>query len=381
MITKIYLFVINVKLFMRGLFRRNKESKKDSQEPSEPLSHRDKAKLDLYKKGIHQMASENLDNAIRSFDLALTMDPNYVDALIKKGYCHFLKEEFNIAHVCYDKALEIDPNNAEAWNLKGLAFYEEKHYEKALECVEKAIDVDPNNGMAWYNRACYLSLLNRKDDALNALKRAIEIDIDYAKKAVKDRDFDNIKGDIVFKRIIEIVVLEALRRGYESVGKIVWITGLDRNVIKEALQTLEMKGLVIREEKSTFGFNKEESYTLIKELADKLRLDRPPRAQQTPEPVKQLKDLSEHIANTKSIVEKGDVKMVLEYIAKLIDPKHYGSILIENFPEAHRDLRMYNIRIKDKGESYFDVNKGNILDLLNDIDRKVADKIRKMPIT
>ncbi|RMF31250.1 MAG: tetratricopeptide repeat protein [Candidatus Nitrosothermus koennekii] len=365
---------------MRGLFKKRKD---DEKKPSvnESLSHRDLSKINLFKKGINQMASENLDAAIKSFDLALRFDPNFVDALIKKGYCHFLKEEFNVAHLCYDKALDIDPNNAEAWNLKGLAYYAEKNYEKALECVEKAIDIDPNNGMAWYNRACYLSLLNRTEDALSALKRAIEIDIDYAKKAVRDRDFENVRGEIMFKRVIEVVILEALRRGYDSVGKMVWITGLDRRVIEEALQTLQMKGLVLKTESSTFGFNKEEKYELIKELAEKLSIERAPRAKQTPEPVKRLKELTEHVAKTKSIVEKGDIEQSIKYITKLLDPKEFGSILLENLPEAHRDLRIYNIRIKDKGDSYFNANKGNLIELLNDIEKQINEKIRKMPIT
>ena len=42
------------------------------------------AKKDLYKKGVNQMASEKLQEAIRSFDLALRIDRNYVDAWIKK---------------------------------------------------------------------------------------------------------------------------------------------------------------------------------------------------------------------------------------------------------------------------------------------------------
>ncbi len=354
---------------------------KDNNTKDDNLSHRDIAKIDLYKKGVNQMASENLDAAIKSFDLALRFDPNYVDALLKKGYCHFLKEEFNIAHICYEKALDIDPNNPEAWNLEGLAYYAEKNYDKALACVEKAIDIDPNNGMAWYNKACYLSLMNIPEESLNALKRAIEIDIDYAKKAVKDKDFDNVRSNIMFKRVIEVVVLEALRRGYNAVGKIVWISGLDRHVIEEALQSLQMKGLVIKTVSSSFGFNKDESYELVKELAEKLSIEKPIRAQEVPEPVRLLKDMNEHVIKLINVVEKGDTKQFLEILNKLLDPKIYGSILLEHFSTEYRDLRLYNIRIKDKGDSYFNANKNNILALLSELEKKVSEKIRSTPLT
>ncbi|MEM2760419.1 MAG: tetratricopeptide repeat protein [Nitrososphaerales archaeon] len=343
------------------------------------------AKKDLYKKGINLMASEKLHEAIHAFDLALRIDPSYVDAWIKKGYCHFHLDDYAQAIASYDKALEIDLNNAEAWNMKGLAYYKMKNYEKAIECAEKAIDINPNDGMAWYNKACYLSLTRKIDESLDALKRAIEIDISYAKKAVKDRDFENARGEIIFRRIIEVVVLEAIRVGYDVVGKMVWITGMDREDIEEAINNLLLKGLIIRREKRGLGFGKEESYTLTRELAEKIGVEKERpfggRPREIAGPVLQLKDLSEHIARTKHAVEKGDLQSASTTISKLIEPREFGNILIENFFEEHRDLRVYHLRMKDKGQDYLNANKSNIMELLSNIEAKVNEKIRHSTIT
>ena len=94
-------------------------------------------KHDLYKKGIDLMANEKLDDAVRSFELAIRVDPNYVDAWIKKGYALFHLSEYAIAVSSYDRALEIDINNSEAWNLKGLAYYKMKNYDQAIRSCEK----------------------------------------------------------------------------------------------------------------------------------------------------------------------------------------------------------------------------------------------------
>jgi len=353
--------------------------------PSIDVSGSDFAKKDLYKKGINQMASEKLEEAIHNFDLALRIDPTYVDAWIKKGYCHFHMDDYALAVASYDKALEVDVNNAEAWNMKGLAYYRMKNYEKAIECCEKAIDVNPNEGMAWYNKACYLSLTGKIDEALDALKRAIEIDISYAKKAVKDRDFENARGEIVFRRIIEVVILEAVRVGYEVVGKMVWITGMDREDIEEAINNLLLKGLIIRKEKRGLGLGKEEYYALAKQLAEKIGIEkeRPfgdPR-KDVSGPVLQFKDLSEHIAKTKHAVEKGDLANTSSSISTLIEPREFGNILIENFFEEHKDLRIYHIRMKDRGQDYLNANKSNIIELLSNIEANVNQKIRRRPIT
>src|SRR5574341_1820990 len=123
--------------------------------------------------------------------------------------------------------------------------------------------------MSWYNRASYLTLSNRVDEGMEALRRAIEIDISHAKKAVRDKDFENARAEEGFMRIIEVVVLESLRQGYDYVGKIVWATGMDKIDIEEALMRLSTKGLVtIRQKKSITG--KEEYYELSRDISEKL---------------------------------------------------------------------------------------------------------------
>ncbi|MFQ5941298.1 MAG: tetratricopeptide repeat protein [Nitrososphaerales archaeon] len=368
-----------------GKFLGNSDSKEETNPSLGVGKGTEFAKKDLYKKGVSQMASEKLAEAIHHFDLALRIDPAYVDAWIKKGYCHFHMDDYAQAVASYDKALEIDVNNAEAWNMKGLAYYKMKNYEKAIECCEKAIDVNPNEGMAWYNKACYLSLTGKIDDGLDALKRAIEIDISYAKKAVKDRDFENARGEMVFRRIIEVVVLEAIRVGYDVVGKMVWITSMDREDIEEAINNLLLKGLIIRKEKRTLGFGKEEYYALVKQLAEKIGIEKERpfggRPREVSGPLSQLRDLSEHLSKTKHAVEKGDLANTASGLSRLIEQREFGNILIENFFEEHRDLRVYHIRMNDKGQNYLNANKANIIELLSNIEAKVNEKIRHSAIT
>ena len=109
---------------MGRLFGRDSKRKGDipSEERLESDQNEDDfQKRDLYNKGVNDMSNEKFLDAIRSFDLALRIDPQYVDAWIKRGYAHFHLDEYSVAIASYDRALEIDVNNAETWNLKGLA--------------------------------------------------------------------------------------------------------------------------------------------------------------------------------------------------------------------------------------------------------------------
>ena len=360
-----------------------KQAKEEAKEEKKPFESGNKIKanniidiqkFDLYNKGVNHMANEKLSDAIRCFELSLRIDPQFVNAWIKKGYSHFHRGEYTIAISAYDHALDLDINNFEAWNLKGLAYYRMNNLVKAIECCEKAIDLNHNDGMSWYNLACYLVLDGRVDDGMEALKRAIEIDISYAKRAVRDRDFENAKAEEGFRRIIEVVVLEAVRHGYDYPGKIVWITGMDKVEVDDALVRLTLKGLVIRKEKKNL-FQKEEYFELSKEIASKVgtvkRSGLMGKSREISPPVQQLKDISELLGKSRESVEHGDVATTISYFDKLINPSIHGSTMIEKFFNEHRDLRLYQNRLKDKGQEYLNSHKTDFLKLITEIDSKV----------
>jgi tetratricopeptide (TPR) repeat protein len=359
-----------------------RKPKLESDTPETTNAHYDDSaefqKRDLYQKGVNQMASEKLEDAIRSFELALRIDPKYVDAWIKKGYAHFHLGQYTVAIHSYDKALDIDLNDGEAWNMKGLAYYKMNNYEKAVEACEKAIDINPNDGMSWYNKACYLTVVGRVDEGMEALKRSIEIDISYAKRAVRDRDFENAKAEEGFRRIIEVVVLETIRQAYNHPGKIIWVTGMDRVEVEDALSRLSMKGLIVRRErKEIHGFftSKEEYYELVKEIADKVgvakRVGLLGHSKEVSAPVQQLRDIVEVIGKAKESVEKGDVNTTVECFDQLINPTKHGTAMMEQFFDEHRDLRLFQIRLKDRGPEYLNSHKPDLIKLLTDIDAKI----------
>ena len=363
-----------------NLEEKAKEEKAEEEKPSDSEKKNtissiiDIQKFDLYNKGINHMANEKLSDAIKCFELALRIDPQFVNAWIKKGYSHFHLGEYTVAVSAYDNALDLDINNFEAWNLKGLAYYRMNNLVKAIECCEKAIDINHNDGMSWYNLSCYLVLDGSIDDGMEALKRAIEIDISYAKRAVRDKDFENAKAEEGFRRIVEVVVLEAIRHGYDYAGKIVWITGMDKVEVDDALLRLTMRGLVIRREKKNL-FNKEEYYELSKEIASKVgtvkRSGLMGKSREISPPVQQLKDISELLGKSRESIEQGDVETTIAYFDKLINPSIHGSTMIEKFFNEHRDLRLYQNRLRDKGQEYLNSHKPDFIKLINEIDSKV----------
>ncbi len=359
---------------VRKLFKEKlKEVKKESE-----LTDSDYSRNKLYKKGIGLMADEKMEEAVQAFEQALRIDPGHVDSLLKLGYARFHMDDYSGANEAYDKVLQIDVTNADAWNLKGLIHYETKNYEKALESVEKALDSDPTDGMAWYNKGCYLSILNQIPEAIEALKRSIEIDVKNAKRAVKDRDFENVKVDEGFRRIVEVVVLESIRQGYHHVGQIVWTTMLGKAEVEDAARKLLEKGLIIKREKKQ-GFHTQEIFEISPELAEKMGVERKSKFQikkKSSVSVQHLKDISEAIQAVRSSIEKLDVEETLSNFDAFIDPTKKGSQMIEHFFEEHREIRLYKIRLKDRGMEYLQANKQKILELFDNMEMNVTKRLR-----
>src|SRR5918999_1404606 len=370
-----------------GIFLGRKSKRQSSSNPEGSIPEESNAnpvdlqKYDLYNKGINSMSNEKFEDAIRSFELALRLDQKYVDAWIKKGYAHFHLGEYKSAISAYDRALEIDINNVEPWNLKGLAYYRLKNYDKAIAACEKAIDVNPNDAMVWYNYACYLVLSGRIDEGLEGLKRSIEIDINYAKKSVRDRDFESARAEEGFRRIIEVVVLESIRQGYNYVGKIVWITGMDRQDVEDAVMRLSMKGLVIKHERRTFT-GKEEYYELPSEIASKVGVTKKSGlfgTKQVSASVQQLKDIKEVLTKAKDSIERGDLASTLEQFDELVSPTKHGNAMMEQFFDEHRDLRLYKIRLQDRGQEYLNAHKSDLIDLITRIDHTLGTGVTSKP--
>ena len=360
---------------MKKPFKKKQEEKKEETSLTDADYNRNK----LFKKGVNLMADEKLEDAVQVFEQVLRIDPDNVDALLKLGYARFHLDDHLDALRVYDKILDIDVTNAEAWNLKALVHYEQKNYAKALDSVEKSIESEPTFGMAWYNKACFLSLLNQIPESIEALKRAIEIDVKNAKRAVKDKDFVNVRVEEGFKRIVEIVVLESIRQGYHTIGSMVWTTFLDKADALDALAKLIEKGLVVKHQKQQ-GFSKIDTYDLTPEMAKKVGAEKRGllgiTQKRLPTTIKNLKEISQAIQTVKSSIEEEDIEKTIDNFDLFIDSTKYGQQMIDQFFESHREIRLWKIRLKDRGIDYLHENKKKMLDVFDYIEATVTQKLR-----
>ena len=114
-----------------------------------------------------------------------------VQELINKGTTLGKLGKHDEAIKCFDKAIKLNPNYEKAWNNKGVALDNLGKHDEAIKCYDKAIKLNPNDEDAWYNKGLALDKLGKDKEAIKSLiqafvlVRGITAEENYAPKPAK----------------------------------------------------------------------------------------------------------------------------------------------------------------------------------------------------
>ncbi|MCH8981715.1 tetratricopeptide repeat protein [candidate division KSB1 bacterium] len=137
---------------------------------------------------LNNRTPESLKNALKYFNTAVSLDPNYALAYVGLTDCYTLisgaaygyiprEEAIQKANDAIRKAIEIDPTSAEAYNsLAYLKFRLEWDWEEAENYFKKAIELKPGYSSAYERYALYLALLGRNKESIQLMNHAYELD-------------------------------------------------------------------------------------------------------------------------------------------------------------------------------------------------------------
>ncbi|KAA6455696.1 tetratricopeptide repeat protein [Acidobacteria bacterium AB60] len=95
------------------------------------------------KMGIAYQLMLNVDDAARSYQKALKLDPKNSVAINNMGSVYMAKKEFGKAERAYREALKLDPKSALIHKNLGTAQLSEKKYKKGWESYQEALRLDP----------------------------------------------------------------------------------------------------------------------------------------------------------------------------------------------------------------------------------------------
>ena len=142
----------------------------------------------LYLKGRYywnERVRDSNDKAVRCFEEAVKLDPNYALAYSGLADCYLIysdrgwlspREAVPKGKAYALRAVELDPRLAEGHASLGLAFLQEWAWQEADREFEKAIELNPNYASAYQWYGVLLSLAGRYDEAKERTERASELD-------------------------------------------------------------------------------------------------------------------------------------------------------------------------------------------------------------
>jgi tetratricopeptide (TPR) repeat protein len=143
------------------------------------------------------------EEAIASYDKALELNSGNSDAWNNRGVALANLKRYEEAITSYDKALKLNSGNSDAWNNRGVTLANLKRYEEAITSYDKALEFNSDFFYTWFNRACCHGLQGKVEETINALKKATELNSICREKAKTDPDFDKVRQDERFQKLIK----------------------------------------------------------------------------------------------------------------------------------------------------------------------------------
>ena len=139
---------------------------------------------DLQQAEVYNLQGEaNLEKnlvkqAIRDFNHALEINPDFVDALVNRGSAHVLQNSYNDALNDLNHALDLEKKQAEIYNIRGEIYLLNKMLEPAIKDFTAAIILNPTYSDAYLNRARAYSEKGMKEEADSDYQQAVKAEPD-----------------------------------------------------------------------------------------------------------------------------------------------------------------------------------------------------------
>jgi tetratricopeptide (TPR) repeat protein len=121
-----------------------------------------------------------LDEAIASYNKALSLKPDNAEAYNNMGAALKDQGKLEEAIASYNKALSLKPDNAEAYNNMGNALKDQSKLDEAIASYNKALSLKPDYAEAYNNMGNALQEQGKLDEAIAAYNKALSLKPDYA---------------------------------------------------------------------------------------------------------------------------------------------------------------------------------------------------------
>jgi tetratricopeptide (TPR) repeat protein len=138
----------------------------------------------LVNRGIALYELKRFGDALADYDRAIALRPGNADALVNRGNTLGKLRRHGEALASYDDALKLQPAHVEAFTNRGVTLHKLKRYDEALTSYDQALALHPGHVEALVSRGAALHDLRQYDEALRSYDRALALRPDHAEVLV-----------------------------------------------------------------------------------------------------------------------------------------------------------------------------------------------------
>jgi serine/threonine protein kinase len=118
----------------------------------------------------------NYQEALKSFEQAIYLNPYSIDARIHAGVMLEELKRYEEALSTFEKVIQLDGYSAFAWLAKANILFNLNRYNDAIFAFDEVIQLDAKSLIAYSNKGVALFSLERFEEALNAYEHATQLD-------------------------------------------------------------------------------------------------------------------------------------------------------------------------------------------------------------
>ena len=148
-------YILASAFYNRGLVRYDKQDLEGAiKDYDEAIRIEPNFTLAFRSRGAARQGKGDLGGALDDYNEAIRLKPDYAGAFYNRGCAHHEKGDLDGAIRDYDEAIRLKPDYVEAFNNRGNTHHDQGDLEGALNDYNEAIRLRSDDAHAFYNRGC-----------------------------------------------------------------------------------------------------------------------------------------------------------------------------------------------------------------------------------
>lgn len=164
--------------FIKGFFKEKKDLKNAIKYYQKAIDLEPNFYQAWFNMGTTYGLLEEYEYALEKFQKTIDLESSFYQAWYHLGYTYEQLGKFEIAIEKYQKAIDYY-NDYKSWLQMGIAYGKLGELETAVKKIEKAIEINPSFSHSWYNLGYAYEKLEQIETAIEKYQKAVEINPYY----------------------------------------------------------------------------------------------------------------------------------------------------------------------------------------------------------